>query len=247
METSEFLQDANTTTAIFDEDGERKLMEINDGGRAAAELKSDGEISESESSGSEDEGTERSDNEDCDEDNESDKEQGSVYQSTEHSMDEISEDEPEEWWSRSRSRSKKSKRCSLENKIDSLQTSMKAMEQLLLQQDMVEKQNPRREITPSTSKGRVHKGKDHEDNQQLVESESELTIYHNALQKVNNTKSKQMGNIEVVDAEISFKRRKQHDSSSSEEQINTSDELIEVDINEQFIADCAAEAERQHQ
>ena len=119
---------------------------------------------------------------------------------------------------------------------------MKAMEQLLLQQDMVEKQNPRREITPSTSKGRVHKGKDHEDNQQFVESESELAIYHNALQKVNNTKSKQMGNIEVVDAEISFKRRKQHDSSSSEEQINTSDELIEVDINEKFIADCAREA-----
>ena len=34
------------------------------------------------------------------------------------------------------------------------------------------------------------------------------------------------------------------DSTSSEDQINMSDELMDVDINEQFIAECAAQAER---
>ena len=55
----------------------------------------------------------------------------------------------------------------------------------------------------------------------------------------------------MVDSEITFGLENkqgdagthQHrDSSSSEDRIDTSDELMEVDINDQFIADCAAEA-----
>ena len=57
----------------------------------------------------------------------------------------------------------------------------------------------------------------------------------------------------VVDPEITFKiddKSKEHrNSSSSEERIDTSDELMEVDldINDRFIADCKEEANRQQQ
>ena len=57
----------------------------------------------------------------------------------------------------------------------------------------------------------------------------------------------------VVDPEITFKiddKSKEHrNSSSSEEHIDTSDELMEVDldINDRFIADCQEEANRQQQ
>ena len=88
------------------------------------------------------------------------------------------------------------------------------------------------------SQRKESKGKQH-NSPEIVEdgNESETTIYHNILEKVDE-----------VDPEITFNRTKMRDSSSSEEhdvQIDTSDELIEPDVNKKFIADCAAEAERQ--
>ena len=79
---------------------------------------------------------------------------------------------------------------------------------------------------------------------------SDTTKYKNALDSGINANE----NIDD-DLEITFKVRQQPDdefnksvhrnSSSSEDRIDTSDELMEVDvnINEQFIADCRAEAE----
>ena len=97
----------------------------------------------------------------------------------------------------------------------------------------------------------------------LNTSESDTTIYQNMLKKVTST-----GEETIVDSEITFKNReplpnallgnndRQHKqtavceehrfSSSSEEHVNTSDELMDVDLdfNERFIADCEAEAKR---
>ena len=80
-----------------------------------------------------------------------------------------------------------------------------------------------------------------------------MTIYHNALNRVVEPYT-----WVEVDPEISFKNMGQvhtnqdfvekanRDSSSSDEQIDTSDEMMEVggdvDIHDKFIADCAAEA-----
>ena len=54
--------------------------------------------------------------------------------------------------------------------------------------------------------------------------------------------------FEQQDPEVSFKvKNKQRDSSSSEDRIDTSDELMDVevaDIHDQFIADCAKQAEK---
>ena len=53
--------------------------------------------------------------------------------------------------------------------------------------------------------------------------------------------------IQQVDPEVSFRMKKHRESSSLEDQIDTSDELMEIDINEKFIADCETEAARQRQ
>ena len=76
-------------------------------------------------------------------------------------------------------------------------------------------------------------------------SGSETTIYRRVLDKVKQSEV-------VVDPEITFRIEskgdsKHRNSSSSEERIDTSDEMMEVDdldINECFIADCQAEANR---
>ena len=84
-------------------------------------------------------------------------------------------------------------------------------------------------------------------------SNSETTIYHNAVEfmEVDNEyhvdNETEKGNYGVTDdPEITFKVR-QRDSTSTEDQVNTSDELMEIDINEQFIAECAAEARNSRQ
>ena len=64
--------------------------------------------------------------------------------------------------------------------------------------------------------------------------ESEATIYKNAVEFVEN-------DDEMKDPEISF-NYKNRDSTSLEEKVNTSNEFMEVDVNERFIAECAREA-----
>ena len=53
-------------------------------------------------------------------------------------------------------------------------------------------------------------------------------------------------NIEV-DQEVSFKVENINDSTSSEDKIDTSDELIEMDQHDCFIADCQVEARQQRE
>ena len=77
---------------------------------------------------------------------------------------------------------------------------------------------------------------------EVATSNSETTIYHNVLRQANE-------NEVVVDPEITFRveqNKNLRNSSSSEDHIDTSDEVLEVelDINDKFIADCQAEEHR---
>ena len=77
-----------------------------------------------------------------------------------------------------------------------------------------------------------------------VISNSETTVYHNALPRIDAEVCEEI----PVDAEISFKKKKvNRDSSSSEDKIDTSDEMIDFEVekgelNQRFISDCNEEA-----
>ena len=97
----------------------------------------------------------------------------------------------------------------------------------------VDKEQPIRSIVHKVQPANRSKGKQTKD-----DSLSEVTIYKSAVQK-------QGKELEEVDNKVSFNYRKRDSSSSEEpEKIDTSDELIEEDINERFIAECASQAKR---
>ena len=74
--------------------------------------------------------------------------------------------------------------------------------------------------------------------QDLISANSQTTIYRNALEHLGEE-------TEEHDPEVTFNLSKQNrESTSSEEHIDTSDELIDMDtvMSERFIADCTKEA-----
>ena len=73
---------------------------------------------------------------------------------------------------------------------------------------------------------------------EVTADQSETTIYHNILQK---QKPEGQFTSDPDDPEIMFKNT---ESTSSEEQEDTSNELIDPELSDRFIADCTAEAER---
>ena len=78
--------------------------------------------------------------------------------------------------------------------------------------------------------------------QMVKTNDSDTTIYHNILEKQTPDL---VYKVDPEDPEIMLKDiNKNRQSTSSEDPIDTSDELIEHEISNQFIADCAAEAER---
>ena len=89
-------------------------------------------------------------------------------------------------------------------------------------------------------------------NQTLPASNSDTTIYQGVLSKLNDSNVNEDNRIVIVDPKISFKKNakvtevNKNDSTSSDDRIDTSDELLEIDseISERFIADYAAEAKR---
>ena len=133
----------------------------------------------------------------------------------------------------------------MEDKIDKLSNSVLKMQEMLMKKGVLDTNDGKKSNSKGSENKKRNKKKDNtgEDNSQMDvvdrnENESDMTIYHNILEKATKT-----GNDDIiVDKEISFKRSKLHDSTSSDEQIDTSDDLIDVDINQQFIADCAAAA-----
>ena len=84
-------------------------------------------------------------------------------------------------------------------------------------------------------------------------SVSDTTIYHNALNKINQ---RNVVVTETGDPDITFKvteesLRTKGNISSDEDKIDTSDETIDVELNQinvnEFIADCASEARRRRE
>ena len=98
--------------------------------------------------------------------------------------------------------------------------------------------------SPDKRKGKLSKADkkqkgDNDSNQgeqmRVVTDVSETTIYHNLLDKEGNVNA-DAGCLDPDDPEIIFKHR---DSSSSEDQVDTSNELVDPEIIDQFIADCS--------
>ena len=129
---------------------------------------------------------------------------------------------------RKKKKTKKSKRASMEDQIYRLSTSVLNLENMIKERGLlVSDDNDKRHCHRSSEKGKS--------TQQFSDGlESEATIYKNAVEFVEN-------DDEMKDPEISF-NYKNRDSTSSEEKVNTSDEFMEVDVNERFIAECAREA-----
>ena len=154
---------------------------------------------------------------------------------------------------------KKAKRESMELELTQLRSTVKVMQDMMTQRGFYQE-----EVQPSTSKGvtasnnnrissvvRKVKPKANEpgklqekinqniengqnkNNSDHDDSLSAETIYRDAVRK----------DIETGDPEITFNMKSKRGSSSSEDKVNTSDELMEIDdFNEKFIADCARQA-----
>ena len=233
-----------TEKAEFIEDGELIQMEINDGGAAAAEFQSDYDSVESDSESEEE----------CDTSQEM--ETSEVEASDSEPMNEnMSTGETSRQDGQNQSEPSAAK-TSVEDKIDNLSSTIEVMKEIFMKSGIM-KSGTNAEVVsessgvPNQEGQRVaHKKRKHARSSDRGMSEftsnSETTIYHNALNRT-------AGHTQV-DPEIMFKMKetplnddqedRQNNSSSSEDRIDTSDEFMDVDINERFIADCEAEARR---
>ena len=119
-----------------------------------------------------------------------------------------------------------------------MSSTLLAMKELLVKSGITDKTD-NQAGKKSSSKEKEGKGK------VMSDARSETMVYENALNKVTEE------NDQIVDSEITFCIREssnqdeqlnKRESSSSEDRIDTSDELLEVELNDNFIADCAAEA-----
>ena len=135
----------------------------------------------------------------------------------------------------------------MEQKIDDLTSSLKIMQDMMMKRGLLDEQTSKESHgqRQKTQKTEVNpKGKKDSngvDVATLVNSESDTTIYHKVVMPESTTQSQEKDYREV-DSEVTFKivKEGQRVSTSSEEQIDTSDEMLDVDVH-RFIADCAQE------
>ena len=126
----------------------------------------------------------------------------------------------------------------MEQKLDTLSSALQNMQDMILKKGILAEGQ------------QLHKDKAREKGKQInSDAESETMIYYNAVPKAD---SQQLNDgVQVnevnVDREILFRIREKRDSSSSEERIDTSDELMDlknenttknVDPHIKFIAEC---------
>ena len=161
-----------------------------------------------------------------------------------------------------RKRKKKSKQDSVEERLDTMSSVLIAMKELLMQKGVTDNLTASQVLLEDKG-GNEPSTSGHEPGTILTnQSTSETTIYQNVLEKAREP-NLDITTMEIaVDPEISFRRKSikslpdgqaervenpggdRVDYYSSDERIDTSDELMEkdIDINEKFIADCASEA-----
>ena len=235
----------------FEEDGQIVHMEINVGKVAAAEFASEDEDQltnendnfrngESDPSDSEPEESADEESQDDEPDKSSEEDPNDEDQKTDHEDDEMEVDANPVPIPPARLPKKAKRRSSVEARLDTMSSTLLAMKDILLQHGLLnqgEKQNK----ANSNKKAR----QDETGKEDLDVSVSETMIYRKALDKVETTEV-------LVDPEIAFKMREGRDlldsppedkrqSSSSDEKIDTSDELMDIDadFNDQFLADCS--------
>ena len=126
-------------------------------------------------------------------------------------------------------KNKEKRHQSVEQKLDRLSDAMLAMQDLIL----------KKAVLDGAKDGNNKKGKsvnvNRLQNVNVIEGNSETTNYHDVLEQEGTEEI-----LEQIHADQN-KTKCKRGSSSSECQ-DTSDELIEVDFNEQFIAECTTEA-----
>ena len=243
----------HTQAFEFEENGEIVRMEINDGGAAEEEFASEDETEEGQLPDKEVE----SDDEMQGEHSSDEDEQSSDGKNT-------SDDEPEptpmpsplvKWKLK-----KKERRQSLENWLDTMSSVLLVVKDILMKNGLADSTVPK---AGTSGTNKTNRGK------QSNPSTSETTIYRNVLNKIDQSRDetwRETENETIVDSEITFKVRqeecnhpppteqlemaldKKRDSSSSEDRmIDTSDELMDIDIdfNDKFIADFQKEAATQ--
>ena len=179
-------------------------------------------------------------------DSETDEEDHSEIEETEDEYKESSANEEEEQvtvyspqWKK-----KRKNRKHMEEKIDNLSNALMAMQNIMVQNGILRNKNDQEAAVLDRPGGKTqHKtGKGVEIIEACIpsvkNSNSETTVYENAVPEAAPS------TIEVDGGEviINLKRSKQGNNPLSDEQADTSDKLINV--TDQFIADCAAEAER---
>ena len=150
---------------------------------------------------------------------------------------------------------------SVEQRLNTMSSTLLAIKELMEESGILQSNHhPKADADANRSKkNKEHPGKSGNGIlaiPELNQSNSETTIYHCVLQKeaiphevMLPVEADGQGHVEV-DSEVAFKvtqpidKNSQWFSSSSEDQVDTSDELIELemDINDRFIADCAREA-----
>ena len=212
-------------------------MEINDGGAAeqefASELSSDSE-SEAE--------------------NEQELEAGEITEGS-ASEDKELEQPTEKRIKKKASSHKLTARASVEVQLDTLTDTLNVMKDFMLQNGFIAGPLHQEEKNQMVKEGTKRKG-------QLTnpsQTNSDTTIYKNMLSKIGESEDQVKGNEvsdlqmgeDEDDPEVTFKVRDERhmnagvrDSSSLDDRTDTSDEMMEmdVDINECFIADCVKEA-----
>ena len=232
LDLSQPVQNSQDSEAVeLVEDGEIIQMEINDGAAAAQEF----------SSG----------NEDSDSDGEylKDSQAQSNCGIEDQDSGEIEEYTTAGYRSKQLRQAESGDYCfsngrkSVEEKLDNLNSMLEVMKDFFLKGGFVS-QNDHSGKEKTTTKCKV-KEKRQQGKDLITESNSEVTIYHNVLDRIQDT-----GDPEITfkprseGREIPLETQKKRDSSSSDEPIDTSDEMMDVDINENFIADCEKEAGR---
>ena len=218
----------------FEEDGDNVVMDIDDGGQAAHEFQSDNEATDVET---EPDDSDKSEGEYTDPDT-------SLAQESMESEDSDREglQTPSKRHSSSVSHQNRDRRQSVEDKLDTLTDTLKVMQNMMIKKGFFDEDKPKAKKKGKTT--RKSRGKNIELNE-CNKSDSRTTIYQNILQKKGND-GEPVFFSDPEDPEVQFKQNQVRESTSSEDrdQADTSDELMDMEMSNRFIADCAAEAER---
>ena len=212
--------ESNTThTFEFNENGKTIHIEINDGEFASEEELEPNSEQGAIPSESEDEETEY--------DEASDQEAGEITEEgSELDMERESDHVPEPASPEvNKKKQKQRKRSSVEDRLDTLSNTLLAMKELLTKKGITEPiTTDSKELSKKDS---TKTGRDKVTDDLL----SDTTIYQNALEQIDDSEPLD------ADPEITFKNKcdqtqvnSKRDSSSSEEKIDTSDELLDVEL-----------------